>query len=349
MGRKKKVVEQTNVLVNNQDDKLTINARNPFVFMDEALEGLEIAFQREENIILWGAGGFGKSELAEYFFYTKGITNPFTKTMGNGATIDALLGGFNVKAFQETGKMEYLLEESFLNHEYVILEELFDAPDYVLEELKDILSSGRVRNGNQIFKVKTKFIICCTNKKAEDFAKNNSLKALLERFKYSYNVKWNTYDSKSYGKFFNHVFNSTDPFVELLCDTHSKANKILSPRIAKECYISYKQFGFPALKFIDGLDKSILEKIAANYKNIEALNNIKTEYSKLIEDNIDNRNSLLTKLGKLKFESGFESYIQEANTLTSKLSKEIESINKKVVTNKKIDEAINTLTSDLSF
>ena len=34
---------------------------------------------------------------------------------------------------------------------------------------------------------------------------------------------------------------SYDPFVELLCDTHSKANKILSPRIAKECYISYKQ------------------------------------------------------------------------------------------------------------
>ena len=80
--------------------------------------------------------------------------------MGNGATIDALLGGFNVKAFQETGKMEYLLEESFLNHEYVILEELFDAPDYVLEELKDILSSGRVRNGNQI--------ICIFNETSRD-------------------------------------------------------------------------------------------------------------------------------------------------------------------------------------
>ena len=61
MAKTKKVesVEQTNI------QKIT---KNPFIFMDETLQGLEIAFQRRENIILWGSGGYGKSDIAQYFF-----------------------------------------------------------------------------------------------------------------------------------------------------------------------------------------------------------------------------------------------------------------------------------------
>jgi hypothetical protein len=38
-------------------------------------------------------------------------------------------------------EFEYLVENSFMNHEYVVFEEMMDAPDFILEQLKDILSS----------------------------------------------------------------------------------------------------------------------------------------------------------------------------------------------------------------
>ncbi len=332
MAKTKRVksVEQPNV------QKIT---KNPFIFMGETLQGLEIAFQRRENIILWGSGGYGKSDIAQYFFNTKGI-EPFIKTMGNGATIDSLLGGFNIKAFTDYGKMEYLLEESFLNHEYVILEELFDAPDYVLEELKDILSRGEVRNGNQIFKIKTEFIICCTNKKAEEFAKNTSLKALIERFKYSHNVKWENNDGKTYGKFFKHVFGETDEFIEILCENHTKKNKPLSPRIAKEVFISFKQFGGPALNFINEIDNNLLKSMVVNYANIIVLKAL-TEEAK--SATTKHKKVIIEKLINLSFEGGFEEYMTKAKTLHNKLQKEVDDEEKLAKTSVQIDAAINAL------
>jgi hypothetical protein len=51
-----------------------------------------------------------------------------------------------------------------MNHEYVVFEEMMDAPDFILEQLKDILSSGEFRNGTQVYPIKTRFIVCNTNK-----------------------------------------------------------------------------------------------------------------------------------------------------------------------------------------
>jgi len=332
MAKSKKVV------TNNQD--VNENVNNPFIYMDETLEGLEIAFQRKENIILWGSGGYGKSDVAQYFFRMKGI-EPFIKTMGNGATIDSLLGGFNIKSFTESGKMEYLLEESFLNHKYVILEELFDAPDYVLEELKDILSRGEVRNGNQVFKIKTEYIICCTNKKSSDFAKNTSLKALIERFKYSVNVKWESNDGEAYRKFFSHVFGETDEFIEILCNSHHKNNKTISPRIAKEVFISFKQFGLPALKFINELDSKLLISNSTNFANVKMLKDLQEKFKKATT--IQEKEEIISLLSGLIFEGDFEKYIYEAKNLLEKLQKEINAQKKKAKVVDEVNSAIEAL------
>ena len=117
-----------------------------FVFMDKALKILDVGLKTEKNVILYGPGGHGKSELTLEFFYEKQI-NPYIITMGTGMTTDRLFGGINIPAFEKEGKLEYLIENSFMNHEYVIFEEMMDAPDFILEQLKDILSSGIFRNG----------------------------------------------------------------------------------------------------------------------------------------------------------------------------------------------------------
>lgn len=205
-----------------------------FVYMDDAIKALELAYKTNRNVILYGRGGYGKSEVTETFFKSKGI-EPFVLTMGSGTTPDKLLGGTDISHFigeNPTGKIEYLLENSMFNHEYVVLEELFDAPAEVLEILKDILSSKIVRNGSQQFPIKTKCIVCCTNKTREEFAKNNSLKALLERFPYGTEVKWLDHTRTNYDYLFKVSKGIECPLISYLCEKLHAKQKTISPRIA---------------------------------------------------------------------------------------------------------------------
>lgn len=64
-----------------------IPTTDQFVFMEKTLKALEIGFDSGKNVILYGPGGHGKSELTNSFFAEKGI-NPFVITMGTGMTTD---------------------------------------------------------------------------------------------------------------------------------------------------------------------------------------------------------------------------------------------------------------------
>lgn len=205
-----------------------------FVYMDSTKQLLDLGMASKKNVILYGLGGYGKSEFVEEYFKEKGI-EPFTMTMGSGMTIDRLLGGVQLSNFigeHATGKIEYLVENSFMNHEIVVFEELFDAPDFVLEQLKDILSSKCFRNGSQVFNIKTKFIVCNTNKTREDFAKNNSLKALMERFPLEVEVRWKDHGKMNYDHLFTTKNGSTNPMLSYICEYLHKKGKKISPRIA---------------------------------------------------------------------------------------------------------------------
>lgn len=138
-----------------------------FVFMENTHKALKVGLETGQNIVLFGKGGYGKSEFTMETLKHLGII-PFVQTMGTGMTTERLFGGFDIKTFNDTGRMEYLLDNSFMNHEYVVFEELFDAPDFILEQLKDVLSAGVFRNGAQHYPLRTRLIICCTNKIREE-------------------------------------------------------------------------------------------------------------------------------------------------------------------------------------
>ena len=195
--------------------------------------------------------GHGKSEITLDFLKAKGI-NPYIITMGTGMTTDRLFGGLDIPTFEKTGKIEYLVENSFMNHEYVIFEEMFDAPDFILEQLKDILSSGVFRNGTQIFPIQTKFITCCTNRTRDEFSKNMSLKALMERFPLELNVIWDNYTEISYNKLLESKFgvDNVDPVIPYLLQEYAKNGITISPRVAVTAYQVYDQCGPESLSFI---------------------------------------------------------------------------------------------------
>jgi len=314
----KKVNNQASENMNGTDEFFA-NAVNPstegFVFMEKALQILNIGFATEKNIVLYGPGGHGKSELTEAFFAENNIS-PYVITMGTGMTTDRLFGGLDIPTFNTTGKIEYLVENSFMNHEYVVFEEMFDAPDFILEQLKDILSSGVFRNGSQIVPIKTKFIVCCTNRTREEFSKNMSLKALMERFPLELNVVWNNYTDIAYNRLLETRFGegNVDPVIPFILQEYAKNSIIISPRVAITAYTVFEQCGPEALSFIaefakkpslvaDALKKfeaqaklralgglmqdhySLLDlNPLADAKNIESFNETFAEYSDMLKE-----------------------------------------------------------------
>jgi MoxR-like ATPase len=263
-----------------------------FVFMEDLNKALDLALLTGENIILFGKGGHGKSEFTEYFFESKGI-EPFVKTMGSGTTTDSLFGGIDIKKFNDTGALEFLVENSFMNFEYVIFEELMDAPDYILEQLKDILTSGKFRNGTQVFEIKTKLIVCCTNKTREEFTKNDSLKALMERFPLEYKVEWNAYTKDTYSFMFNKMFGKPFSQLSYIMEKLAQNGTVVSPRTAiKAARILEKTGGdMGGLKFMadfSGKNKSLVDAEISKYKNVQVIEDLIAK----IDGNIKEANSV---------------------------------------------------------
>ena len=280
-----------------------------FVFMDKSINILDIGLKTGKNIVLYGPGGHGKSELTMAYLAEKGI-DPYVITMGTGMTTDRLFGGLDIPTFEKTGKIEYLVENSFMNNEYVIFEELFDAPDFILEQLKDILSSKIFRNGTQIFPIKTKFIICCTNRTREEFSKNASLKALMERFPLELNVIWDNYTEASYNKLLETKFGegNIDPIIPFLLQEYHRGGVTISPRVAVTAYTVYQECGPDSLNFIAEFAKKpaliaeTLKKYQSTLKFRKLSSDLDVIVTVLQRNNLitqDERNEFTNDIGKL--------------------------------------------------
>jgi hypothetical protein len=312
---KKEVVRKTRTTVKKQEEAaVEVSLLKKFVFMDKPLALLEIGLKTETNIVLYGPGGHGKSELTMEFFYEKGI-NPYVLTMGTGMTTDRLFGGLDIPKYHNDGKLEYLVENSFMNHEYVVFEELMDSPDFILEQLKDILSSGVFRNGTQVYPIKTRFIVGNTNKTRAEFSKNDSLKALMERFPLEHNVVWANYTDISYTTLLENKFGKgqIDPVIPFLLQEYVKAGITISPRIALQCYKIYEVCGPDSLSFIAEFSKKP-ELIADALKKFEATIKFK-EAGVVINEFIN-----AVKSADINTEEGKKAYVENWKGLNDKAS-----------------------------
>ena len=256
-------VEEKIEVVGNRTDR--------YVYSSDTFDALTVAYNTNKNIILFGPGGYSKSTFSLDFMLDKGH-EPFVVTMGKGMTVDRLFGGLDLKKFQEDGSIEYLVENSFMNREYVIFEEMFDAPDYILEQLKDVLSSKILRNGSQVFPLKTKFIICNTNRTRESFSKNSSsLLALLERFPLELEVVWKDHNRITYENLLNSVRGSADPLLTFVLEEFANAGKTISPRIAITAAEVLDACGPDCFRFIADFanHKEILKTALTKFKAVE--------------------------------------------------------------------------------
>jgi energy-coupling factor transporter ATP-binding protein EcfA2 len=171
--------------------------KSRFVEYQVTLMQLCLAYTSQENIILYGPPGHGKSEMVTLFaalMHDKG--KAWVKSMSSESTTADLFGGIDINAMNEEGAIIYRTHAGFGGAKIAILEEALDAPVDVLMALKDALTSKQIRNGEQTDPVLTQMIIICTNKEPNDVAEDDASKALIERFIFQYRVAWPDYQSE---------------------------------------------------------------------------------------------------------------------------------------------------------
>jgi hypothetical protein len=276
-----------------QEVKSQIASR--FAYSEDVVEMLYTAMRCGEHCVMFGPGGHGKSEMSIEFFKALGINQAtkkatkksvedvedeeikeikenkeptlFVQVLGPGTTIEKLFGGIDMELFRTPGKIQYLVEESFMNHEYVIFEEAFDAPPYVLSTLKDILTSKVFRDGEFQFPIKTKMIVINTNHSRAEIANDLSIKALMERFPLELEVKWQAYHEGNYMNMFNLLFGSSTEVknyntVAKLCGTLYSEGITISPRTAVKMAKIYSTVGAAGLKYIAEVPASAYDELA---------------------------------------------------------------------------------------
>jgi MoxR-like ATPase len=103
----------------------TLNTR--FVNIDEIARILALAIESNKNVLLWGPGGHGKSEMVmaalQALFAEEDI---FVQSFGEGMDEATLWGGLDFKALEEEKVLRYFPGESFLAKPYAVFEEIFD-------------------------------------------------------------------------------------------------------------------------------------------------------------------------------------------------------------------------------
>jgi MoxR-like ATPase len=310
--------KEANLNVAGPQEEMEANLSS-FVYMNKTRDILDISVDTNKNVILHGKGGYGKSEFTEAYLRGRGIT-PYTITMGSGMTTDRLFGGVDLNQFNKSGKIEYLIENSFMNQEYVIFEELFDAPDFILEQLKDILSSGIFRNGSQVFSIKTKNIICCTNRTREEFSKNNSLKALMERFPLELEVGWKDHTRINYEHLLEAKFGpgNADPMLTYVLETFGKKGHTISPRIAIVAAELIRDCGPNCLEFIADFkaQEKVLKDALSKFKAIADIAEKVNKLSKLQAEVEEAINNGITS----------KSQAEPVSKLISKMSREVKNL-----------------------
>ena len=178
-----------------ETDLIYNTLKKKFINVSEISDVLKNSLKNEMNLIIYGRGGFGKSEMITELFSGPEFKNSvYIKSLSEATTEEDLFGGINIKKMTDSGIIEYNCENSFANFEIVIFEEIFDANPRVLAALKDTLTAKEIRNGIQRFPIKSKIIIGLTNKTYEEVIVDDSTEALTQRFPISYKLDYEITD-----------------------------------------------------------------------------------------------------------------------------------------------------------
>ena len=183
-------------------------ATQRFVAAEAMREVLSLAIVSGKNVILFGPGGYGKSELINDLLAAVTDGRTFVQSCGEGLDESRLYGGIDLAKLNDgtAPVIQFNPERSFLAADFAVFEELFDAPTSVLLSLKDTLTARCLRNGAQKFEMQTSLLVSATNKEPGEVAEMGAAaQALIERFPLQLRVAWESYDAQDYLQMFRSI------------------------------------------------------------------------------------------------------------------------------------------------
>lgn len=253
-----------------------------FIFHEEQTKKIYAALATNNNAILYGPGGFGKSVLIEYICKYLGLPVVY-KTCYQGMMPDELFGVPNMKVLMEESRYETAFENSLFSQPGIlILEEFMDSDKSTGAALKDIITSKGLReNGNKKESLIASIIIT-GNKNPEDIPENDgdsdSIKAFyLDRFLFRHNTIWKSFSETNYLKYFKVFFgeeiyeNNYNKliFVARIC---AGTDYLVSPRVAAGAASVALELGVEFLDTVSGIDTSIISNLKYDLEEEDLLN-----------------------------------------------------------------------------
>lgn len=285
--------------------------------VDQIVEFLYASTVSQANGVLYGPGGFGKTEITKKFFEYFKI--PVNTIVGyHDMEVEGLLGIPNMKKLMEDSEYVTAFEKSVLSKPGILLlEEFLDVRPSTAAVLKDVLTEGGLRQGDKLIPSLAGQVLICSNKDPEELSVDFSTSAFYkERFPCTLFVAWDSYTKHDYNRLFKIVFDSSyiDNKLEFdvlagLCSCSSNDSKVLSPRIAISAGNVMLKSGINSLKFVSEIDTSMLDTVKYELSQtkaakalIELINDIKLEAALIINESatLDQHISIRFWLLKLK-------------------------------------------------
>lgn len=262
-----------------------------FTKCEKFAEALRLAVNAGENIIVYGPGGYGKSDMMRELLKAAGVyEDTFIMSFGEDTSETQLWGGMDYKIAGEEGRLVYHTQDSFIRKEISVMEELLDAPVNTLLALKDTLEAKEFRKGSQREPLKTRIVIAFTNKSPQEVEDlGEYARALMSRFRIELYHGWESHKYSDYLELLTKALPGKNiKTIELASQTFEilSREKEISPRIAIAATKLMLQSGgksieetLAPLKFVtelarrkDELDKLEIKLISAiNYRDINSL------------------------------------------------------------------------------
>ncbi|MBF0361604.1 MAG: AAA family ATPase [Oligoflexia bacterium] len=152
---------------------LSTNMREKYSEMDSYLDILLMALLTEQHVLGFGGPGGSKTQTAqEVLKVLKGKL--FSLQFSPNTKQEKIIGSIKGKEFLESGKIEYLHDQSLLKHEYAILDEIDKANTEVLASALSVLLERKAMVGDQEVKGNLKTALITSNMTLYEF---------LEKFK----------------------------------------------------------------------------------------------------------------------------------------------------------------------
>jgi len=295
-------------------DELISGLSESFVYHEEAVRTIYTALAMNNNSILYGPGGYAKSEIVKAVCEYLGI--PLICKIGyKGMTPEELFGVPNMKSLMNDSKYETAFENSvFCIPGVLCLEEGMDLSPQTAASLKDIITEKGFREGANKKDSLISSIIITGNKDPEDESIDESIKAFyLERFPYRYNMIWKSHLESDYLRLFSVVYPVPvyeEEFKKLLlvakvCEASNLQNNRVSPRLSIYASSVALSLGVDFLDTITAFDSTFLKSSLSQIRKNEQLQS-ESEFLAKIKKEVDDITALLK--GNLNSDQTFINY-----------------------------------------